>query len=267
MGGLGAAIGIGGHLLGDKGAGAAKQAGQQQRAWQQKGLDYLLEADVLPQEIRKGSLGQLGALFGVTGDAQAQAGAIEALRGTPIYQAIMGGKEGGEEAILRQASATGGLRSGNVQESLYDYNVQLENQALMQGLQGLTGLSGVRTGEAGIAGQYNLMGGTAAQQTIGEAQSKMAGYQMAADTAMGLGQMGLGAASVFSDRRLKDHVVHIGKMGRFNLYSWVWNAVAKELGLTGPGVGVMVDEVEKVVPEAIGEQMGFKTVNYAMIGV
>ena len=267
MGGLGAAIGIGGHLLGKKGSEAATQAGKQQLKWQQKGLDYLMDADKLPQELKQGALGQLGALFGVTGSQGDQAQAMSALRGTPMYQAVMGGREGGEEAILRQASATGGLRSGNVQHNLYDYNVQLENQAMMQGLQGIQGLSNLQTGEANIANQYNTMGAGRAQATIGAAQSKQAGYQMVLDTAMGAGQMGLSAMAAFCDRRLKDNVNHIGKLGRFDIYSWIWNAAAEELGLVGPGIGVMADEVEEIVPAAISERSGFKTVNYAMIGV
>ena len=85
-----------------------------------------------------------------------------------------------EEAIMRHASATGGLRSGNVQEAMYDYNTQLQNQALLQSynqqLQGLQGLAGlpsyapqIASGMAGV-GQTLGQGVSGAGQTIAQGQ-------------------------------------------------------------------------------------------------
>jgi hypothetical protein len=258
---MGGVVDMGKSLLGMETSAmrAARKGGQAQAAGQQRGLDYLMEADVLPQEIRQGALGDLGALFGLTGTAEDQAGAIEALRGTPIYQATMGAREGGEEAILRQAAATGGLRSGNVQHNLYDYNVQLENQAMMQGLQGLTGLAGMQTGETNIANLMAGIGQTKGQAIVGAGQAQQAGQQQLINTAMS-------AASMFSDRRLKKAIRFIGKMGPHNIYEWVWNETAEALGLYGPGLGVMAEEAAKVTPEAIGEMAGYQTVNYSLIG-
>ena len=105
---------------------------------------------------------------------------IQQARTSPLYGAMMGGREAGEEAIMRRAGATGGLRSGNVQEAMYDYNTQLQNQALLQSynqqLQGLQGLAGlpsyapqIASGMAGV-GQTLGQGVSGAGQTIAQGQ-------------------------------------------------------------------------------------------------
>ena len=74
--------------------------------------------------------------------------------------------------------------------------------------------------------------------------------------AMGTG----GITGLFSDRRLKKNVVRIGThslgIAKY-LWTYLWGEVA---------TGVMADELEKVMPEAVGMRGGYKTVNYAMIG-
>lgn len=77
----------------------------------------------------------------------------------------------------------------------------------------------------------------------------------------GLGGAGISAAPFFlaSDRRLKKNIRLIGKTNKgFNWYAfdYVWGQ---------PSHGVMADEIEKVMPEAVGERLGYKMVNYAMV--
>ncbi|MDE2100413.1 MAG: tail fiber domain-containing protein [Patescibacteria group bacterium] len=65
--------------------------------------------------------------------------------------------------------------------------------------------------------------------------------------------------SLFSDRRLKKNIEEIGKTASgHKLYSfeYLWGEKA---------VGVMADEVEKVMPLAISNVFGFKAVNYDMV--
>lgn len=70
-----------------------------------------------------------------------------------------------------------------------------------------------------------------------------------------------GIASIFSDRRLKENIKRIGRLGQFSLYEY--NYIGNETVC----VGVMADEVEKIVPSAvtIDAATGFKRVNYAML--
>jgi hypothetical protein len=73
------------------------------------------------------------------------------------------------------------------------------------------------------------------------------------------GMIGAGL-SIFSDRRLKKDIELIGKYENgLNKYSWTYIWGEKS-------TGAMADEVEQLIPEAVGMQDGFKTVNYAMIG-
>jgi hypothetical protein len=50
------------------------------------------------------------------------------------------------------------------------------------------------------------------------------------------------------------------------LYRWKWNDKAKALGVTTPEVGVLAQEVEVVMPEAVSTAPdGFKQVRYDMV--
>ena len=69
-----------------------------------------------------------------------------------------------------------------------------------------------------------------------------------------------GIAGLFSDRRLKTNIKQIGVADNgLNIYSYkyVWGGPTQ--------LGYMADEVEKIVPQAVGESNGYKTVNYGMI--
>ena len=50
---------------------------------------------------------------------------IDYARQSPLYAAIMGNLRHGEDSITRNAAATGGLRSGGVQENLASLNIDL----------------------------------------------------------------------------------------------------------------------------------------------
>lgn len=74
----------------------------------------------------------------------------------------------------------------------------------------------------------------------------------------------LGVASTvaaFSDRRLKENIVEIGKLENglpLYSYNYIWGGE--------PQVGVMADEVAVIRPEALGPMRGgFNTVNYAAL--
>lgn len=93
------------------------------------------------------------------------------------------------------------------------------------------------------------------------------GQQQAADAqATGSGIGGIlkgvaGIAALFSDRRLKQNIKFLRKEGPFNIYSFSY--------IKDPNViyeGVMADEVQKIMPEAVEEFGGFLAVNYNMIG-
>lgn len=81
---------------------------------------------------------QQQALAGLQGQ-QAQRAAIGALEASPEYQALA---RQGEEAILQRASATGGLRGGNVQAALAQFRPAMLQQLIDQQYQRLGGFAG-----------------------------------------------------------------------------------------------------------------------------
>lgn len=104
------------------------------------------------------AFGQQQALIGLQGPA-AQQQAIAALEASPQFQAM---QRQGENAILQNASATGGLRGGNVQAALSQFRPQVLNSLIEQQYGRLGGIAGaglgvtgdlVTLGQASAAGQ------------------------------------------------------------------------------------------------------------------
>ena len=110
---------VGGSLvsgyLAKKGASDAAdtsiQASQTTAQSQREALDYLKEINAVPQQFKEGALKGLGGLYGLEGGTGSQQELIDKAISSPLYKAIMGGQKFGEEAILRNASMTGGFRS------------------------------------------------------------------------------------------------------------------------------------------------------------
>jgi len=71
---------------------------------------------------------------------------------------------------------------------------------------------------------------------------------------------------LFSDERLKDNITHIGKSKGYNLYTWTWNKLAKELNVDSPTVGVLAQEVMEKNPNAVTKhESGYYMVNYGAL--
>lgn len=165
---------------------AAKKAGRQQAQAAEAGV---AEARAAREELRRllepytaagaPALQQQMAALGLAGP-EAQAQYVSAQEESPIFQALA---RQGEEAILQRASATGGLRGGNVQGALAQFRPQLLNQFLEQQysrLGGMTALGQQSAAGVGTAGMESArsvadllaQGGAArAGATLGSAQA------------------------------------------------------------------------------------------------
>lgn len=245
---------------------ASVQASQIQAKAQREALGYLKEREALPQQFREGALTGLAGILGLEGGTGSQQELIDRSRESPLFAAIMGGRDAGEESILRNASATGGLRSGASIGDLTDFNTQLQNTALLesynQQLTGLQGMANLPSNVNAIAQQTSNIGQTLAQGQVAGAQATTAAQNQVFGDAAQI------AAFAFSDYRLKENIIHIGESGGHRIYKWNWNDEAKSIGITSDiGVGVLADEVNEYMPEAIGYIDGYMTVNYEMIGV
>lgn len=95
------------------------------------------------------ALNPLESLLGLNG-ADASTEQINALKNSPLYQSLY---NNGQEAILQNASATGGIRGGNMQGALADF--------------GRDTLSGVIQNQVGNLGSLVGMGEGATNQVTG----------------------------------------------------------------------------------------------------
>ena len=160
---------------------AASQAGI---AEQQRQFDKLVELMAPYVTAGQGALGGQQALVGLQGQ-EAQQQAIQGFEQSPLFQSLV---QQGESGILQNASATGGLRGGNVQAALSQFRPQILNSLIEQQYGRLGGLSSM--GQASAAGQA-----TAGQQ-LGQNVSGLLGQQGAATAGAQLAQGGV-AGSTF----------------------------------------------------------------------
>lgn len=119
---------------------------------------------------------------------------------------------------------------------------------------------------------------TAAPDITGAAQQSYAANLAATNAAnqqtsnFYSGLMGLGASmpwgSIFSDERMKENVKEVGNLTNgLKLYEFEYKPEFKDIAGYGKFIGVMAQEVEKLIPEAVKVMAnGFKAVNYAMLG-
>lgn len=110
------------------------------------------------------AFGQMGALAGTQGN-QAQQSAIEALKASPAFTSM---QSAGQNAILQNAAATGGLRGGNVQASLAQFDPALLASVIQDQYGRLGGLA--QMGQASAAGVGSA--GMQAQSQVAQLQQQ-----------------------------------------------------------------------------------------------
>jgi hypothetical protein len=127
------------------------------------------------------ALKQQQALLGLSG-AEEQQAAINAIQNQPGFQAML---QQGENAMLQNASATGGLRGGNLQGAMAQFRPQMLAQAIQDQysrLGGMTtlgqqsaagvGSAGMQTGR-GISDLFGQMGAARAGGILGQNRAKL----------------------------------------------------------------------------------------------
>jgi hypothetical protein len=131
----------------EKAAGVQAGMAQEGIAEQRRQFDALVELMSPYVTAGKSAMEQQQALLGLGGE-QAQQAAIGAIEKSPFFSALA---QQGENALLQQASATGGLRGGNTQGALAQFRPGLLNQMVQQQMANLSGLTQI--GQASAAGQ------------------------------------------------------------------------------------------------------------------
>ena len=119
-------------------------------------------------------------LLGLNG-ANKQAAAYDAIANSPAMAAYA---QQGENALLQNASATGGLRGGNTQGALAQYRPQLLNQMINQQYANLGGMASIgqnAAAQTGNAGMQTGMNVSNLLQNTGSANAAAAMAQGKAD--------------------------------------------------------------------------------------
>lgn len=229
--------------------------------------------------------------LGVNG-ASGNAAAQSAFTNNPGYTS---GLDAGLDAINRRRAAAGMLGSGNADQDAQTFGQNLQNQQYNTWLSSLgsfvnpelAATSGAATGQAGVYGGMGTLATNNAQNQVGllgnttsgltsannlQAQGESAGAKNLLGLGTSLLSLGTGGGATvgssllsglaaFSDRRLKSDVERIGttKHG-LPLYEYTIFGERQR--------GVMADEVEKVLPDAVlMHPSGYKMVNYRMLGL
>lgn len=128
--------------------------------YQQAGLPAL--------QAQQAQLGLLGT--------QAQQDVLSGIMASPLYSSMA---QQGENAILQNASATGGLRGGNTQAALAQFRPAILNQLLSQQYERLGGLTSLGQNAAAGIGNAGMQTGSNVSNLLQQQGAAMAGGQLA----------------------------------------------------------------------------------------
>lgn len=169
-------------------ANAAKSAARSQQAAAEAGIaeqqrQFDEVAKLLSPYVQTGvgAIGGIESLIGLRG-AEAEQAALQQLQARPGFQEQV---RLGEEALLQQASATGGLRGGNIQAALAQFRPQMLAREIEAQYGRLGGL--VSLGQASAARQASSaqLLGQNVSNLYGQIGAAQAGGQLAGARAYG----------------------------------------------------------------------------------
>ena len=249
-------------------AGAAGQGISEQRR-QFDALQALLKPYT---EAGVPALEQQQAFLGLRGPEAEQAAIDRITSGAGFQESV----RQGEEALLQRASATGGLRGGNIQGALAQFRPALLNQALEQQYSRLGGMTSLGQQSAAGVGTAGMQTGTNVANLLSQQGAALAGGELGQAKAYGQvlnmpaqflgmqygagGKAGVGFGNIFSDRRLKKNIKQIStRPDGLNVYEfdYVWGG--------GRQIGLMAQEVQTIYPGAVSESGGYLMVDYSKV--
>jgi len=114
---------------------------------------------------------------------------FEAIQSGPQFQAMT---QQGENAILQNASATGGLRGGNVQGALAQFRPQLLNQLIEQQYGRLGGLTSIGQNAAAGVGNAGMATGNSITNLLAQQGAAQAGGALGQAAGFGNALGGIG---------------------------------------------------------------------------
>ena len=181
---------IGGIASGNAQANAASNASAAQMAAAQLGIaeqrrQFNTMRGLLKPYVKAGNAGMEAqlALMGLSGQHD-QRQAINGIRQSPLFQSQV---QAGENALLQNASATGGLRGGNTEAALAQFRPEMLSQAINAQMAQYGGLASVgQNAAAGVGNNGMIMGSNVANLLQQSGAAQAGGYlaqgQAAANT-------------------------------------------------------------------------------------
>ena len=181
---VGGATLVSGYMQGE----AAKSASEAQAGAAQTGIDeqrrqFDAVQKLLEPYVQAGpeALKQQQAFLGLQGPEAEQA-AIERIRGGETFKAL---SQQGEEAMLQRASATGGLRGGNIQGALAQFRPALLSSLIEQQYGRLGGMTELGQQSAAGIGTAGMQTGQRISGLLGEQGAAIAGGEIGQAKAFG----------------------------------------------------------------------------------
>lgn len=173
---------VGGAMASDAQSNAADQAASAQTASAQAGIDeQRRQFDAIQKLLAPYANAGTGALtgqqnlLGLNG-ANAQQAAITALQNSPQFQSQL---KLGENSILANASATGGLRGGNTQAALAQFSPQLLAQTINDQYSKLGGITTLGQNSAAMTGNAGMQTGNNVANLLQQQGAAQAGSYLA----------------------------------------------------------------------------------------
>ena len=207
---------------------ASERASQAANQGQADQLSYLQERNAMFDPYRMAGMEGLQQWTQDGGITAEQA--MGMTQQSPVYQAIMAGKDRALDTVDARASMRGGLRSGNLVSDIFNTSQQIDANANLSGYQdilsrdwnnrsqqlsGLNSLMGVPNYDTQMAQSFNSQGFTAAQGIRDQAQTRQDGAANNMDALYGFGD----AMTGFFDNRAANNVpapvVNAGRQGGY----------------------------------------------------
>ena len=156
---------------------AAIQAGSAQAGIEEQRRQFNKVQELLKPytEAGPGALEAQQAFLGLKGP-EAERAAIERIQGGETFKALT---QQGEEALLQRASATGGLRGGNIQGALAQFRPALLSSLIDQQYGRLGGMTALGQQSAAGVGTAGLQTGVNVSKLLGEQGAAQAGGEIA----------------------------------------------------------------------------------------
>lgn len=188
---------IGSAISSDAARKAGNQAADAQRyaadagiSEQQRQFDALQKLLAPFAQTGTDALGSQRGLIGLDGP-DAQRAAIAALQGSPQFTSAL---QAGNDNILANASATGGLRGGNTQAALAQFAPQLLAQAINDQYSRLGGMVSIGQNAAAMTGNAGMQSGQSIAELLQQRGAALAGGALAGGAATAGMANGLGNA-------------------------------------------------------------------------